>query len=303
MQLIYHILLSFALCEICKRGNHTMYLLPQNEKGEGDVGLKAKRYYMFLQTDYLEDNNVYLMMNVSFPINVNIDLSSEIGYSFTPLHRFCLNDVLHGRMVNIVGKLKEFNTDYDILQSIWIKIENIIYNKNYKESGQLDQFLLMTRYIYGNNSKVIFMKSINRFKNTFFQLVRGDLTNENPSTCSQITNSDKIKDVEDVIFEIGTEASITNMNVQTDMIMENNIYRVLIKHKESIYELRLSNITNLVCREWDEFNYNKKCFEGAEKFIYDMVAEVEAINRENQKNAEKMAYIFGLNKKHKNLKG
>jgi len=244
--LIYLIRLIFN--KNCDMKIHNFFLLPLEKYNitENLVGLKKYDYMLILKPDpRSEKENLHLALNTSFPININIDLSNEIIYSFVSLEKFCLEDLLKkdkGKYENLVGTLSEYNTENLILERIWLKVENILFNEEISEKRQEKNiFYLLTNYtgyITDINKKYILMKKMTKtIQPQYFQIVSVNIKKEgqklnnyfcedNPNTGNELT--------------IGNELSTLN---NYEKLRENNPYNVFSGGKNYI----LSNVHNFIC--------------------------------------------------------
>ena len=118
----------------CEMKTHHFYLLPI-EKDYYNItiqlrGLEKYDYILILKSEPRNVDKYHIVLNVSFPINVNIELSNEIIYDFISIEKFCINDFeVEGRYINILGTLYEYSTQNKILEKIWIKVEKILLYK------------------------------------------------------------------------------------------------------------------------------------------------------------------------------
>ena len=130
---------------------HNFYLIPLVKEGENtdnSYGLHKYNYNLILETDPLSQSDNFIMMFlIMFPINVNIELSPEIIYKFESTSKFCLNNLVKeskGRQSNIQGKLSEYNSEIQILEKIWIKIEKVLLLKTISPYEAKNNYFLLT---------------------------------------------------------------------------------------------------------------------------------------------------------------
>ena len=240
----------YKLSDICKFADHNFYLLPINKTyGGGSIteikGLNKYDYYLILESNpFDEDNEYQYIFNVSFPVNVNIDLNLDMLYKFYSSRKFCINDVVEGKQENIVGKLYEYNSEIKIFERIWMKNEEVFFKENIEGYGEKNYY-----YMGKNNNKHLLLKKVNRGK-SYNQLVRIDITP---------LSSDSQKYLEQI--EIGNIFSvITDENI----MREGNSFSA-IKHDDSNTNFTFTNIENLICYYYESKTVRGKCFDSSEE--------------------------------------
>jgi hypothetical protein len=163
--LLFLLFLSYS-CQNCLIKAHNFYLIPivkEGENADNSYGLHKYIYNLILETDPLSQSDNFIMMFlITFPINVNIELSPEIIYKFESTNKFCLNDLVKeskGRQTNIQGKLSEYNSEIQILEKIWIKIEKVLLLKTITpHEAKNNYFLLTDLYEKEKDKKYLLMK-------------------------------------------------------------------------------------------------------------------------------------------------
>ena len=146
---IFFTLFFLFSCQNCLMKNHNFYLIPlkrEEDNNESLYGLNKYNYTLILETDILSENDKYYMeFSISFPININIELNTEIIYKFESRRKFCLRDLIKdssGKQNNIQGKLYEYITNIGIFKKIWIKIEKVLLFKTLESSEKKNKFFL-----------------------------------------------------------------------------------------------------------------------------------------------------------------
>lgn len=266
------ILLKSIYNETCEMKRHYFFLLPlEKEKNETNlIGLKKYDYMLILKTEPIDidnEDNLHVVLNVTFPININIDLSHEIIYNFTSLEKFCLNDILktgNGKYENIVGSLSEYLTENKILQRIYIKIENILFNKEISQNKNEKNFYLLTNYsqYYEQNEikkKYILMKKMSKELNQNFQIVSATILKEKPSpkpTQKLYLNENNYlcENNPNIKYELLIGRELTPL-IGDDKLRDNSEYDVFA---DSI-KYYLIDVHNLVCLTYSLGKYNGKC--------------------------------------------
>jgi len=249
--------------ENCLMKRHNFYLiaLPKEEPSEKLSGLYKYDYNLILETDPLnQDDNYHMMFSVSFPINVNIELSPEIIYKFESKRRFCIRDLIrekNGRQNNINGKLSEYNSEIQILQNIWIKIEKVLLFKEMELYERKNKFFLLTNLNEKdiNQKKYIFMKKMSKsVENQFFQIIRVNLNNK-------LEGEDCKNEENQSVLKIGTEFTVQEINSGDDsMLREGITYETFASDEAEVKSYRFENIENLVCLNYIDQKYEYKCF-------------------------------------------
>lgn len=263
----YILLLIFLFKPIyndnCRMETHTFYLLPLKKEKESSnetlTGLNQFDYMLFLKTENNNANNYHLVFKASFPININIDLSPEIIYQFTSSKKFCVYDLKKGANLavgpykNIIGNLSEFETKNDILHNVWIKIEELLINKEI-DSKKEQKYILLTNFT-GNdeeNKRYVLMKRIINAAYQNFQIVYASITKEkNLVDQHYVCEEDPKEQINEL--SIGDELSLYTGE---DRLRETIIYSVFDHNKK---KYTLSNINNLVCLHYELKNYYSKC--------------------------------------------
>ena len=221
------------------------------------VGLKKYDYILILKPEPLsEKKNFHLVLNISFPININIDLSNETIYSFVSLEEFCIEDVLKkdkGKYENLVGTLSEYSTENLILERIWIKVENILFIEEISEKRpEKNIFYLLTNYtglITDNNKKHILMKKMAKtIQPQYFQIVSVNIKKEGQKLNNYFCENNPNAEYE---LSIGNELSTL---INDEKLRENNQYDVFSGGKNYI----LSNVHNFVCLIYSGNKYEEE---------------------------------------------
>lgn len=251
-------------CENCLMKKHNFYLIALSKEGHSEnlSGLNKYDYNLILETDPLSENdNYHMMFSVSFPINVNIELSPEIIYKFESKRRFCIRDLIrekNGRQNNINGKLSEYNSEIQILQNIWIKIEKVLLFKEMELYERKNKFYLLTEFNENEISqkKYFFMKKMSKsVENQFFQIIKVNINNKlEGGDCKNAENQSVLK--------IGTEFTVQEINNGDDsMLREGRTYETFASSDETeVKSYRFENIENFVCLNYIDKKYEYKCF-------------------------------------------
>ena len=255
--IILNLLFYSFLCEKCLIKTHNFYLIPliKEETSEKLYGLHKYDYNLILETDALSENdNYHMMLKVSFPINVNIELSTEIIYKSESTNRFCIRDLIKesiGRQNNIQGKLSEYNSEIQILERIWIKVEKVLFIKNVELYENKNKFFLLTEYYEKDKNKkkfVLMKKMSNTSEYQFFQIIRANITN-------YLEREDCLN--EEKYLKIGTEFTIREEN---SMLREEINYETFVIDESITGSYSLKNIENLICLIYEDKKYGNKCF-------------------------------------------
>ena len=227
----------------------TFYLIALRKNGypSNSVGLNKYDYYLILQTNPYNNNDIYhLEFQITFPININIELSPEILYKFFATKKFCINDIISGRQTNLVGKIIEVNSGMDILTKVWMKIEkNILFKEiNFNERKKIFY------YLGESNQKYLFLKKMSKdIINQSFQIVRLSLRGG---------NDDDLKKL-----KIGTEFTIQDSGLDDFNLREGLVYEVFAFDGDERQNFQFDNIENLICFYYKGKYYDKKCFDNS----------------------------------------
>ena len=258
--IIFHFFIFSISCQNCLMKEHNFYLIPliKGNKIDNLYGLHKYDYYLILKTDPLNENNndnYHMVFLISFPININIELSTEIIYKFESTRKFCIKDLIKssaGKQSNIQGKISEYNSGFQILEAIWIKVEKILLYKEVLSYERQTKFFLLTEFYEKekNKKKYLLMKKMsNSVSKQIFQIIRVNIDSELES--NECLN-------EEEYIKIGTEFTIQHINSGEDsMLREGLTYETFTSDK--VYKI-IYNIENLICLIYENKLYNDKCF-------------------------------------------
>ena len=246
--------------ENCNMKTHNFYLLPIEKKSSNNTiefqGLKKYNYILILKTEPNDVDKYHIVLDVSFPINVNIELSNEIIYCFNSLEKFCINDLeKEGKYINILGKLYEYSTENNILERIWIKIDKILLYKNLESNTNRIYYLLSNYSEFDdNNKKYILMKKmdIETSASQNFQIVSVNILKDQVQSNNDYLCAIKNNYMNDL--SIGDELTIF-MTLNDDKLRDNFEYFVYVKNTK----YKLSNVNIFLCKIYDKDKYNGNC--------------------------------------------
>ena len=243
----------------CEMKTHHFYLLPIEKDYYNKTiqlrGLEKYDYILILKSEPRNVDKYHIVLNVSFPINVNIELSNEIIYDFISIEKFCINDFeVEGRYINILGTLYEYSTQNKILEKIWIKVEKILLYKEI-DSNKNKIFYLLTNYSQYDkiNKEYILMKKMTNEITQNFQIASVSFTKKD----IQFSNNYVCEAEENYKNElsIGDELTIF-MKLDEDKLRDNFDYAIYDKNQKK-YEI--GNVKNLLCITYNNNKYDKKC--------------------------------------------
>lgn len=242
--------------EKCEMTYHNFFLLPlKNEDRSHMQGLIKYDYLLILKTEPLGKDRYHLILSVSFPVNVNIDLSDEILYSFVSMEKFCLRDVTKekGRYVNILGTISDHVTKNKILENIWVKIDKVLMFNEIDNERKLNYYLLTNYKDTDNDYKKYFlMKKMYNGNNQIFQIVRTLMRKEKDKQGPNDNFECKNELKEEIELKFGDEISILGTDVK---LRENFDYNAYAKdNKYILYELK-----NLICLIYKFDDYEELC--------------------------------------------
>lgn len=260
----YFLLLIFLFKPIynenCKMKYHQFFLLPlEKEKTDESLNLKGLEkfnYILILKTEPRNYDNYHLVINVTFPININIDLSEEIMYNFTSLEKFCLSDLRSRKYINIVGKLSEYETENTILNRIWIKNEGIILDQEVHNNRNQNFYILnIVKKIDKEGKsfkKFLLMKKISADPNTqYFQIIYSSITKKNTDYENNYLCEVDPNDVNEL--SIGDELTIL---AGEERLRDYSSCEVYDANKKKYH---LLNVKNLVCLIYKINEPDQKC--------------------------------------------
>ena len=251
--LIIFLLLNSINTENCEMITHKFFLLPLTSDSPNQPGLKKYDYMLILKTEPKGNDKYHLVLNVTFPVNINVDLSTEIIYTFISLEKFCLLDLIKekGRFVNIFGNLSDSERKNNILERIWIKVENVILFKNV-ENDRKQSFYLLTNYYEGDkkNKRYFLMNKMFNGVRQNFQIVSTLIYKENENSNYECKNNEDLKD--ELILSIGDEITIHNLN---DILRDDFTYNAFVNNNRYI----LSQVDNFICLKYQLQNYDEFC--------------------------------------------
>ena len=260
--LLFFLFLSYS-CQNCLIKAHNFYLIPivkEGENADNSYGLHKYIYNLILETDPLSQNDNFIMMFlITFPINVNIELSPEIIYKFESTNKFCLNDLVKeskGRQTNIQGKLSEYNSEIQILEKIWIKIEKVLLLKTITPQESKNNYFLLTElYEKEKDKKYLLMKKMSNSKEKqFFQIIRINI-----DIIPRLSKKDCLN--EEIHLSIGTEFTIQKINQGDDSMLREGINYEAYSLEDTEFNIySFKNIENLICLIYENNNYTNKCF-------------------------------------------
>ena len=246
----------------CDMKIHNFYLLPLEKEEVNEtnslVGLRKFDYMLILKPYPKNIDKYQIVLNVSFPININIELSNKIIYDFISLEKFCINDLeTSDKYINILGTLQEYETENLILERVWIKVEQTYFFKEIEIEGLKNQmhFYLLSNFseFDNKNKEYILMKKMNNDDNQVFQIVtvkmgKDNLQYKNNYVCD--TYSEKKYEL-----TVGNILKFLNSDTNTEFFRDNFVYNIYYDDKR--YEIQI--MKNLVCITYNKDKYDGKC--------------------------------------------
>ena len=246
---LIYILLQICSCQSCKFVEHNFYLIALKKNQTNSVGLNKYDYNLILETNPNNGNDIYhLEFSITFPININIELSPEILYKFISSKKFCIKDIIDGKQSNLVGKLIEANSEMQILGKVWMKIDKLIL---YKEINMNEKKRIFY-YLGESNQKYLFIKKMNKnIVTQSFQITRLSIKGG---------ETDDLKKL-----KIGTEFTVkdTSLDVDEFILRDGLTYEVFASDGDNIQNYKFENVENLICFLFNGKNIYKKCFDNS----------------------------------------
>ena len=266
MKIIFNIFIIILLssliqCDQCEMRNHNFFLLPLSKEPIPSLniisgGLSLYHYMLILKTEPKGKDNYHLVFNVTFPVNMSIELSNEIIYSFVSIKKFCLLDLTKtkGRLVNILGTISDHITKNDILSKIWIKVENVLVFKHIQDDRNI-KFIMLSDFKETDRpyTQYYFMNKMYNNINQNFQVVSAVISNPKEQNNLNFECKNDLK--EENVLSIGDEISILN----TDGKLRENFNYNIYTEKGKTY--RISEIKNFICLKYNlnGYNNNEQC--------------------------------------------
>lgn len=238
----------------CRKGKHPMFVILTPLMNSSTIkGLSKFSYTFILFPSQKYVNNFHLMIEGSFPVNVNIDLSADIVYYFESNYNFCLNDLLGGRLVTILGDLIEYKSKSPILHGIWMQIDKIEMKEEIKADTQdnFPRFYLLTNYNYNNPSVILMEKLTTNVSKPVLQIVKASL--------KETKNKKLVGFVEgDSGVSIGTELTIQD-SVLNYILTEGKVHHAWTMVGTQGKYFTIDAVSNLVCLIRKGETYSIQC--------------------------------------------
>ena len=246
--ILFCYLFQLCLLQICKYVNHEFYLIALKKNTIEYQGLNKYDYHLILDANpFNENDNYHLVFSVSFPVNINIELSPEIIYKFFSLKKFCIKDLIEKSQENIVGKLIEYNSEIQILEKVWIKIIEVQLYQEMKDNDRRKIYYFLGENITRNNKKYLFLRKMNLIPGElYYQIARVSISNEN----------EQLNDL-----NIGTEFSIQDASTYDFILREGITYDTYANDGTTMQNYKFEKVENLICLIYQGKTYLKKCFE------------------------------------------
>lgn len=240
-------LIQLYIFEICKIVDHNFYLIALKKNPDEYNGLNKYNYSLILESNpFSENDNYHLIFSITFPVNINIELSPDIIYKFFSLKKFCIRDLINKSQENIVGKLIEYNSGIQILKNVWIKIIDVNLYQEPNSDAQIIYYFF-GKNIVKNNEKYLFLKkeSTNSLKH-YYQIVRLNLN---------------LKDEFLDTLKIGTEFAVLYPTNEEFTLREGLTYQAFVLDDSAKRFFKFIDIESLVCLYYEGRDYKGKCFD------------------------------------------
>ena len=246
--ILFCYLIQLNISEICKFVEHNFYLIALKRNTNENTGLNKYNYSLILESNPFDENDNYnLVFSITFPININIELSPEIVYKFFSLKKFCIKDIINKTQENIVGKIIEYNSGIQILEKVYIKILDINLYQETKDNDRKKIYYFLGENLIKTNKKYLFLKRTNQNYFKFsYQIVRVSITNE-------------LKDM-----NIGTEFTVQDPTNNDFILREGITYETFAFDGTDRQTYTFEKIENLICLNYQGKKYLGKCFENSD---------------------------------------
>ena len=257
MKIVLKFVLFFSLIQLyllqdCKLVGHNFYLivLKKNEEEQNHkdlVGLNKYEYSLVLDSNpYNENDNYQMIISVSFPVNINIELSPEIIYKFFSSKKFCIKDLNNEKQSNLIGKLIEESSEIKILEIIWMKIEEVIFFEEIKSIDRKKVYYYLGENDIKKEKKYLFMKKIYKNElNQYYQIIRVVIKDEN----NQLKN-----------IKIKTEFSV--INTDDEVLRDGFTYEVFASDEDgNKLSFHFEKTENFLFFVYKNKKIKEECFE------------------------------------------
>ena len=245
--ILFCYLIQLYRFEICKIVDHNFYLIALKKNPDEYNGLNKYNYSLILESNpFSENDNYHLIFSITFPVNINIELSPDIIYKFFSLKKFCIKDLINKSQENIVGKLIEYNSGIQILKNVWIKILDVnLYQEPNSDTKII--FYFFGKNMVKNHEKYLFLKkeTKNSLKH-YYQIVRLNLNSDD----------DFLQNL-----KIGTEFAVQYPTNEGFTLREGLTYQTYVSDASGQQSYKFIDIENLVCLYYEGRDYKGKCFD------------------------------------------
>ena len=235
------------LFEICKIVDHNFYLIALKKNENESIGLNKYNYSLILESNpFSENDNYHLIFSVTFPVNINIELSPEIVYKFSSSKKFCIKDLIDKTQENIVGKLIEYNSGIQILKNVWIKILDINLYQQSNDNEKSRSYYFFEKNTVKYTEKYLFLKKTtrNNFKH-YYQIVRLNI-NSKDEFLQNLKN--------------GTEFTV-QFPSNDEILRKDLTYKTFASDGTTMKNYEFIEIENLVCLYFQGKDLKGKCFD------------------------------------------
>ena len=244
--ILFCYLIQICFFQYCKFVNHDFYLIALKKNTTEEKGLNKYYYNLILDANpFSEHDNYHLVFNITFPININIELSPEIVYKVFSSKNYCIKDLIEKKQINIVGKIIEYNSEIQILEKVWMKIIDVNLLQEMKENDRRKIYYLLGLNIEKSNKKYyLFLKKMNlNSQKQSYQIVRVSINNLD----------EKLKN--------GTEFSIQDQSIDDFILRDGIIYETFADDGTTKQSYKFENVENLICLNYQGKTFLGKCFD------------------------------------------
>ena len=241
--------------DTCQKGTHKMLVVLNPNLKPNAKGLSKFDYNFILYPKLDLIDNRHLLISGTFPINVNIDLSDDIIYIFESKYDYCLNDLIKGRLVTLLGNLIEYKSGSLILTGIWMQFGELLMNKPMITDASSDSLIFYLMSDYNDNKKnvILMTKIFDSWNKMAFQVIKARMLEKKNNKLVFYSGSPN----DSIVLPIGTELKIQN---EEKFLRDTTTYTANTVESGVTYNFNIDSITNYMCMKIENRKYTNKCY-------------------------------------------
>lgn len=241
--------------DTCQKGSHKMLVVLNQKLDTSAKGLNKFDYNFILYPKLDLIDNRHLLISGTFPINVNIDLSDDIVYTFESKYDYCLNDLIKGRLVTLLGNLVEYKSGSSILTGIWMQFGELLMNKAITTETPSDSaiFYLMSEYNDNKKNVILMTKIFDNWNKMAFQVIKARVLEKKNNKLVFYSGNPN----DSITLPIGTELKIQN---EEKFLRDTIAYTANTLVSGISYNFNIDSIINYMCMIIENRKYTIKCY-------------------------------------------